>query len=117
MISAIGKRRVSAKIRQGDIWWANLPPPAGRRPVVILTRSDALAHMANVTVAPLTRTVRGIDSEVELSPEDGVPSICAISLDNILTIRKKNLDRRLASLPADTLQEVFHAIHFVFAMP
>jgi len=103
--------------RQAEIWWANLPPPAGRRPVLVLTRTDAAGHMANVTVAPLTRTIRGIDSEVLLSPAQGVPTACAISLDNILTIRKVVLDRRIVSLSEETMGEVFEAIRFVFAMP
>ena len=104
-------------IRQGEIWWANLPAPAGRRPVLVLTRTDAVGHMTNVTVAPLTRTIRGIDSEVMLSPDHGLPSVCAVSLDNIMTIRKAMLDRRIVTLPADTMTEVFGAVRFVFAMP
>ena len=105
-----------AKIRQGEIWWANLPTPAGRRPVLVLTRTDAVGHMTNVTVAPLTRTIRGIDSEIVLSPTHGVPTICAVSLDNIITIPKTMLDRRIAALSTDTMKEVFEAIRFVFAM-
>ncbi len=106
-----------ARIRQGEVWWANLPAPARRRPVLILTRGDAIGHMRNITVGPLTRTIRGIDSEVVLSPEFGVPTLCAVSLDNILTIMKKLLDRRIVTLPPDTMAEVFGAIRFVFAMP
>ena len=102
---------------QGEIWWANLPLPAGRRPVLLLTRSDAIGHMTNVTIAPLTRTVRGIDSEVVLSPADNVPSLCAISLDNILTIRKKKLDGHITKLSDERMNEVFGAIRFVFNLP
>jgi len=70
-----------------------------------------------VTVAPLTRMVRHVDSEVVLSPDQGLPSVCAVSLDNILTIRKELLDRRLARLGTDTMLEVFDALRFAFAMP
>lgn len=106
-----------AEHRQGEIWWADLPAPAGRRPVLILTRSDALAHLTNVTVAPLTRMIRGGDFEVVLSPEgDRVPSLCAVSLDNVLTIRKSILDRRIATLSVETMTAVFRAIRFTFAM-
>ncbi len=105
-----------AKLRQGEIWWANLPAPAGRRPVLLLTRTDAVEHMANVTVAPLTRTIRDIESEVVLSTEHGVPSLCAISLDNIVTIPKKMLDRRIVALGRETMEDVFGAVRFVFAM-
>ena len=105
-----------ARVRQGEIWWANLPAPARRRPVLILTRSDAIGHMRNITVAPLTRTIRGIDSEVVLSPDHGVPTLCAVFLDNIMTIMKTLLDRRIVTLPPDTMTEVFGAMRFVFAM-
>lgn len=104
-------------MRQGEIWWADLPGPAGRRPVVILTRTSALARLTNVTVGPVTRTVRQIPSEVPLSPDDGLPSVCAVSLDNLVTIRRAALDRRITTLSAGKLQEVFEAIHFVFNMP
>jgi mRNA interferase MazF len=106
-----------AERQQGNICWANLPPPAGRRPVLVLTRTDALRHMTNVTVAPLTRTIREIESEVVLSPAHGVPTACAVSLDNILTIRKTTLDQTITTLPDDTMKEVFTAIRFVFDMP
>ena len=105
-----------ASIRQGEIRWADLPPPANRRPVLVLTRSDAIGHMTNVTVAPLTRAVRGIDAEVVLSPDNGVPTLCAVSLDNIVTIPKTMLDRSIVTLDADTMRQVFAAIRFVFAM-
>lgn len=104
-------------LRQGEVRWANLPAPAGRRPVLVLTRSDALQHVTNVTVAPLTRTIRGIDSEVVLSPAHGVPTVCAVSVDNIMTVRRVTLDRCIVVLPDDAMKEVFDAIRFVFAMP
>lgn len=103
--------------RQGDLWWADLPQPQGRRPVLVLTRSDAMGRLSNVTVAPLTRTIRYIASEVILTPEQGVRDLSAVTLDNILTIPKATLDRRLAQLDTDTLQAVFAAIRYVFAMP
>ncbi len=102
---------------QGEIWWANLPQPAGRRPVLILTRSDAIPHLLNVTVAPLTRTMRGLRTEVALSTADGVPTESAISLDNVLTIRQALLDRPIAALGVERLAEVFAAIRYVFDMP
>lgn len=102
---------------QGEIWWADLPQPAGRRPVLILTRSDAIPQLSNITIAPLTRTIRDIDSEVILSPAHGVPSLCAISLENILTIQKRTLDKRVLRLDNDSMTAVFSAIRYAFAMP
>jgi mRNA interferase MazF len=72
---------------QGQIWWANLSEPLGWRPVLILTRDEALRNLHYVTVAPLTRTTRGIDSEVIVDPDDGVPTRSAVTLDNIATNR------------------------------
>ncbi|MGC8640756.1 MAG: type II toxin-antitoxin system PemK/MazF family toxin [Isosphaeraceae bacterium] len=102
---------------QGQIWWANLPDPLGWRPVLILTRSDALTTLHYATVAPLTRTIRGIDTKVVLEPEDGVPSRCAVTLDNIATIDQDLLVRHLATLSAERMNEVWEAIHVAFDVP
>ena len=104
-------------IDKGQVWWANLPEPAGYRPVLILTRSDAIPRLLYVTVAPLSRTIRGIDSEVVLDPSDGVPTRSAITLDNLFTIEQDLLVRYLTTLPAARMNEVWEAIHFVFDMP
>ena len=101
---------------RGQIWWANLPDPLGWRPVLILTRDDALPKLHYATVAPLTRTIRGIDSEVVLEPNDGVPSRSAVTLDNIATIEQDLLVRYHATLSADRMNEVCEAIHYVFDM-
>ena len=105
------------RLSQGQIWWANLPAPAGRRPVLVLTRSDALSRLSNATVAPLTRSVREIPSEVPLSPAaDGVPTECAVSLENILTVPRDRLEERIVSLGSERMEQVFDAISYVFAM-
>lgn len=102
---------------QGEIWWADLDPPVGRRPVVILTRDSILRRLTNVTYAPLTRTVRNIPSEVRLDSADGVPQACAISLDNVGTMPKVRLDRRITMLSQERMLEVWDALHFAFDMP
>jgi mRNA interferase MazF len=105
-----------SRMKQGEIWWASLPAPSRRRPVVILTRSAAIASLSNITVAPLTRTIRGIQSEVRLTPEDGVPSDCVVSLENILTIPKSLLDKRITTLGPVRMTSILQAIRFVFDM-
>ena len=102
---------------QAEIWWAQLPHPAGRRPVLVLTRSSVIGQRTSVTVAPLTRSIRHIQSEVILSPADGVPTACVVSLDNIGTFPKRMLEKRLVALPPAKMQEIFAAIRFAFAMP
>lgn len=106
-----------AALRRGDIWWADLLD-AGRRPVLILTRDDALPHLSNVTVAPMTRTVRGVRSEVELSPrKNHVPTRCAVSLDNVQTIPQIALDAPITSLDSDTMNAVAEALHYALELP
>jgi mRNA interferase MazF len=84
---------------------------------LILTRDEALPKLHYATVAPLTRTTRGIESEVVLEPEDGVPTRSAVTLDNIATIDQDLLIRHLATLSSDRMNEVWEAVHYVFGMP
>lgn len=79
-------------VARNDIIWADLGPPAGRRPVCILTRDAAISVLSSVTCAPITRTVRGIRTEVEVGPEQGLPERCVISCDNIITVPLDDLD-------------------------
>ena len=79
-------------VARNDIVWADLGPPAGRRPVCVLTRDAAIRVLTAVTCAPITRTIRGIRSEVELGPEHGLPEPCAISCDNVITVPLGDLD-------------------------
>ncbi len=77
---------------RNDIVWADLGPPAGRRPVCVLTRDAAIEVLTAVTCAPITRTIRGIRSEVEVGKEQGLPEPCVISCDNLITIPVGALD-------------------------
>jgi mRNA interferase MazF len=73
-------------VERGDITWADLGPPAGRRPVCVLTRDAAIAVLTAITCAPITRTIRGIRSEVQIGPAQGLADHCVISCDNLITI-------------------------------
>ncbi len=79
-------------VARGDVVWADLGPPAGRRPVCVLTRDAALAVLTAVTCAPITRTIRGIRSEVEVGETGGLPERSVISCDNLITIPVGLLD-------------------------
>jgi mRNA interferase MazF len=68
--------------------WAELGSPAGRRPVCVLTRDAAIDVLSAVTCAPISRTIRGIRSEVEVGPEEGLPEASVVSCDNVLTLPK-----------------------------
>jgi mRNA interferase MazF len=95
----------SCVVARNDIFWADLGPPAGRRPVCVLTRDAAIAVLTSVTCAPITRTIRGIRSEVELGVEHGLPEACVISCDNVITIPLVALDDQ----PIGHLDEVTRA--------
>jgi mRNA interferase MazF len=99
-------------VKRGEIWWAELAPPGGRRPVLLVSRNEAYAVRELVLVAPLTTRIRGIPSEVSLGPQDGVPRACVVNLDTITTIAKASLRERLTSLSAERLKAVEMALHF-----
>lgn len=91
-------------MQRGEIWFA--ATPGGDRPVLILTRDPVADRIGSVVVAALTRTVRGLVSELELTPEDdGVPSSCVINFDNLHTLRKDTLRRQVASLSAPRMYQ------------
>lgn len=82
--------------RQGEVWWAEAEDK--RRPVLIVTRSDAIAVLHRLIIAPVTRTVRGIPTEVPLGPEDGLPEECVASFDNLQPINRRLLTERVGGL-------------------
>jgi len=99
-------------MKRGEIWWAELDPPAGRRPVLLLSRDEAYAVRELVIVAPVTTRIRHIPSEVPLGPEDGLPKPCVINLDTITTIAKASLRDKLTALNPEKLKAVVVALHF-----
>ena len=103
-------------MKRGEIWWAELEPPAGRRPVVLLSRDEAYSVRDLVIVAPVTTRVRHIPSEVPLNLEDGLPKPCVINLDTITTIAKVNLRDKLTTLSAEKQEAVEVALHFALGL-
>lgn len=86
-------------VARGDIIWADLGHPAGRRPVCVLTRDAAIEVLSAITCAPITRTVRGIRSEIEVGPREGLLEVSVITCDNIVTLPLTTLaDRRVGHL-------------------
>lgn len=79
-------------VARNDIIWADLGPPAGRQPVCVLTRDAAIAVLTTVTCAPITRSIRGIRSEVEVGPQEGLPERSVIACDNVITVPISTLD-------------------------
>ena len=92
-------------VARAEIYWADLGPPAGRRPVCVLTRDAAAAVLTAVVCAPVTRTIRGIRSEVEIGPSQGLSDQCAVNCDSLVTVPLHSLDGR----PVGRLDESMRA--------
>ncbi len=103
-------------MRRGEIWWAELPGPAGRRPVVLLSRDEAYTVRELITIAPVTTRIRNIPVEVLLGKSEGLPRNCAANLDTIATIPKRSLSERIGLLPASKLRELDEAIRFALGL-
>jgi mRNA interferase MazF len=99
-------------MKRGEVRWYEFARPDKKRPVLILTRDSILEYLGEVTVAPVTSTVRDIPSEVPLSKQDGMPRACAVNCDHIQTIAKGKLGSRVATLSDDKMSRVAKAIGF-----
>jgi mRNA interferase MazF len=93
-------------VKQYEIWWASLPLPVGRRPVLLLSRTPAYAYLNKVLVAEITTTIRGIPQEVTVGRSEGLPSASVVNLDNLHTVAKTQLTKRAGSLAASRETEV-----------
>ncbi len=99
-------------MKRGEVWWVDMPPPAGRRPAVLLSCDSAYQVRAAVTVAPVTRTIRNIPVEVLLDRNDGMPTRCVINVDDITTIPKALIKQRMIGLSPDKVRQLDDAIRF-----
>jgi mRNA interferase MazF len=103
---------LAGRLERGEIRFFQFPPPDKPRPVLILTRAEALRYLSKVTVAPITSTIRGVASEVRLDVADGMKGPCVVNLHNIVTVTRASLGRRLAKLSNEKMQSVCDAIDF-----
>jgi mRNA interferase MazF len=103
-------------MKRGEIRWYRFQTPEKKRPVLILTRTAILRHLGEVTVAPLTTTIRDIPSEVVLTTEDGVPRDSAVNCDHIQTVSKSRLGPVITALSKEKMQQVSEAIRFALAL-
>jgi mRNA interferase MazF len=93
-------------VNRGDIRWYTFAAPDKRRPVLILTRDAVLPRLNEIIVVPITRTIRGISTEVVLGADDGMPVPCALNLDHVALGQRPRLGPLLATLPANRWIEV-----------
>jgi mRNA interferase MazF len=104
-------------VRQYEIWQASLPPPVGRRPVLLLSRDSAYAVLNKVIVAEVTSTVRDIPVEVRLGPGEGLSRPSVANLDNVHVVSRGDLVSRLGTLPASRSGEVKRALGYALDWP
>ena len=99
-------------MKRGEVRWFKFQPPDKNRPVLILTRDSILEYLGEVTVAPITSTIRDIPSEVFLSKEEGMPRDCAVNCDHIQTVSKEKIGSRITTLSSEKMDQVREAILF-----
>jgi mRNA interferase MazF len=103
-------------MHRAEVWWADLPPPAGRRPVVLVSREKAVQVRAAVLAAQVTTKVRGIPTEVPLGSEEGLPKPCVVNADVLMTIEKGRLVGRVGELGREKRRALDEALRFALGL-
>jgi len=101
---------MAARVSRGELWLYTFKPPDKRRPVLVLTRNDAIPWLRTVMVAPVTSTLRGAPGEVSIGIEEGLKHDSAVNLDHLQTVPKRQLGHYLGCLAADKMAEVCRAL-------
>jgi mRNA interferase MazF len=97
-------------IERGEVWWAETPETSKGRPFLILTRNEAIPVLRTVLVAPVTRTIRRIPTEVPLGISEGLPVASAATMDAVLPVPKSMLVRRMGALAPGRHRELCEAL-------
>ena len=97
-------------MKRGELRWYMFRLPDKRRPVLILTRNEVIDHLNEIIVVPVTRTIRGLTTEVVLTPEDGMPVVCALNFDHISLAQRDRIGSVLCSLAEPRWPEVQRAL-------
>lgn len=99
-------------MQRGEVRWYVFSRPDKKRPVLILTRDSALEFLGEVTVAPITSTIRGIPTEVLLTNVDGMPRDCAVNLDHLQTVSKGKIGSLITTLSTGKMQQMRSSLLF-----
>ena len=97
-------------MNRGEIRWYTYQQPDKRRPVLLLTRPEVIEHLNEIIVVPATRTIRGISTEVVLTPEDGMPVVCALNFDHIALAQRSHFGPVLTILNEQRWPEIQTAL-------
>lgn len=104
-------------MRRGEVWWIRFPKPVGRRPAVLVSRSEAYGVRSAITVVPLTRTIRSIPVEVVLGPADGIPIESVANADSVTTVPNRLVGDYLTTLSPQKLGALERALKFALDLP
>jgi mRNA interferase MazF len=117
--SSAARREAQAReaLKQYELWWVALPAPAGRRPVLLLSRNSAYAVLHKFIVAEVTTRIRGIPEELLLGPREGMPARCVANFDNVRTVHRSCFVQRAGKLAAGRVPEVKQALGHALAWP
>jgi mRNA interferase MazF len=105
----------SFRMKRYELWWATLPAPAGRRPVLLLSRNAAYSYLKKFAAVEVTSTIRRIAVEVPLGRGEGLPAKCVANCDNIRTVPRSALTRRIGQLSPRRHAEIKRALGHALA--
>jgi mRNA interferase MazF len=97
-------------MNRGEIRWYTYRPPDKRRPVLLLTRAEVIEQLNEIIVVPATRTIRGLNTEVVLTSEDGMPVARALNFDHVALAQRSRLGPVLCILPEQRWPEIQQAL-------
>lgn len=97
-------------MNRGEVRWYTFRLPDKRRPVMILSRTEVLEHLNELIVVPVTRTIRGLATEVVLTQDDGMPVTCALNFDHIALAQRARIGSTLSTLSEARWPEVRNAL-------
>ncbi len=104
-------------MKQYEVWWAALPLPVGKRPVLLLSRDAAYDFLNNVLAVEITTRVRGIPQEVTLGSREGLPRRCVANFDNLHSVHRPDLQRPIGALSRSRIAEVKRALGYALGWP
>jgi mRNA interferase MazF len=97
-------------VKRGEIRWYTFALPDKRRPILILTRNEVIDYLNEIIVVPITRTIRGLATEVVLTPDDGMPVVSALNFDHIALAQRQRIGAILCSFPQERWSEARSAL-------
>jgi mRNA interferase MazF len=99
-------------VKQYDVWWADLPEPVGRRPVLLLTRTGAYAYLSSVLAVEITTKIRAMPQEVVLGRREGLPRRCVANFDNLRSVPVSSLSEQLGGISNARVVEIKQALGY-----